>query len=275
VCAATLTAQEADPAKNPTPVQVPKDQVPKVQVPEVPKDPTEPNDPGQASSQAPIDGTVAPTQPVSVEPPPEPVVPAALPPLQIYVPLDLTHKFLYSFNEMMGPPRWIGLTVKAGLDQAQKSPAAWGSGIDSFGVRVASRFGRAFLREDIAFGVRAFDHEDPRYFRAGIGTGHSRTKSALYQTFMARKDNVPGGNTWMPAYSRFLSDFAMPFLAQTWRPEPLNVARGFRQGSLALGMTFGSNLWQEFWPDIRKRFKILRHAPSFENGVLIPAPSVP
>jgi hypothetical protein len=263
LCITALTAQEADPVKIVTPPQVPID----AGQPPVQASAAASNDSAQAAAPAAVQ------DPDSSEA--EEALPAVSPTVPAYVPLDLTQKFLYSFNEMMGPPRLIGLTVKAAMDQAQKSPNAWGSGVDSFGVRVASRFGRAFLREDIAFGVRAFDHEDPRYFRAGIGTGQSRTKSALYQTFMARKDNVPGGSTWIPAYSRFLSDFAMPFLAQTWRPEPLNVARGFRQGSLAIGMTFGSNLWQEFWPDIRKRFKILRHAPTLENGVLVPAPSVP
>ena len=200
------------------------------------------------------------------------MLPAALPPLQLYVPLDLTHKFLYSFNEMMGPTEWIGFTVHAAMDQAQKSPSAWGSGIDSFGVRVASRFGREFLRENIAFGIRALDHEDPRYFRVGAGTGGARVKYALSRTFLARKDTIPDGSVWIPAYSRLIADFGMPFLAQTWRPEGFNIPRGFRQGSIAVGMGFASNLWTEFWPDIRKRFKILRHAPMIENGVLVPAP---
>lgn len=203
---------------------------------------------------------------------PEAALPAVLPPLQIYVPLDLTHKFLYSFNEMMGPTEMLGFTVKAAMDQAQKSPSAWGSGIDSFGVRVASRFGRGFLRENIAFGIRALDHEDPRYFRVGTGAGGSRVKYALSRAFLARKDTVPDGSVWIPAYSRLISDFSMPFLAQTWRPEGFNVPRGFRQGSIAVGMGFASNLWMEFWPDIRKRFRILRHAPMIENGVLVPAP---
>jgi hypothetical protein len=200
------------------------------------------------------------------------VLPAALPPLQIYVPLDLTHKFLYSFNEMMGPTEMIGFTVKAAMDQAQKSPAAWGSGIDSFGVRVASRFGREFLRENIAFGIRALDHEDPRYFRIGTGSHGSRVKYALSRTFLARKDTVPDGSVWIPAYSRLISDLAMPFLAQAWRPEGFSEARGFRQGSISVGMGFAANLWTEFWPDIRNKFKILRHAPMIENGVLVPAP---
>ncbi len=96
-------------------------------------------------------------------------------------------------------------------------------------------------------------------------------KYALSRTFLARKDTVPDGSVWIPAYGRLISDLAMPFLAQAWRPERLNEVRGFRQGSISVGMGFASNLWAEFWPDFRKRFKILRHAPMIENGVLVPA----
>ena len=94
-------------------------------------------------------------------------------------------------------------------------------------------------------------------------------KYALSRTFLARKDTVPDGSVWIPAYSRLIADFGMPFLAQTWRPEGFNIPRGFRQGSVAVGTGFASNMWTEFWPDIRKRFKILRHAPMIENGVLV------
>jgi hypothetical protein len=137
-----------------------------------------------------------------------PLIPSATPPVSAYSPLDLKHKYLYSLNEMTGPAQWIGFAVHAGLDQAEKAPNAWGNGPDSFGVRMANHFGRSFLRSNIAFGVRAVDGEDPRYFRLGKGSGMTRTKYALTRAFLSRKDD--GG--WMPAYSRFAADYASPFL---------------------------------------------------------------
>ena len=75
------------------------------------------------------------------------------------------------------------------------------------------------------------------------------TKYALTRTLMARRDD--GG--WMPAYSRFVADHATPLLGQTWRPEKFSVGRGFRGGSVGLGIDFGSSLVQEFWPDLKKK----------------------
>ena len=162
---------------------------------------------------------------------------------------------------MAGPAQWIGFAVRAGMDQAEKSPNAWGYGADSFGVRMASRFGKSFLRENIAFGVRAMDGEDPRYFRLGKGGGWKRTRYAFTRSFMARNDD----GSWMPAYSRFVADYATPFIAQSWRPEVFSAARGFRGGSVGMGVGFGSNLGQEFWPDLKKQFKVLNRMKFGDN----------
>ena len=170
-------------------------------------------------------------------------------PALTYAPLDVKQKYLFSLNEMAGPTQWIGFAVHAAMDQFNQAPIAWGNGVDGFGVRLANHFGRSFLRENIAFGVRALNHEDPRYQRKGEGPSWKRARYALTSTAVARKDD--GGR--VPAHSRLISDYTTPFLAQTWRPERFSVGRGFRHGSVAIGMGFGSNLWEEFWPDMKKK----------------------
>jgi hypothetical protein len=180
-------------------------------------------------------------------------------PARAYTPLDRYQKYLYSLNEMAGPARWIGFAVHAAFDQAQKSPGVWGNGPDSYGFRVANAFGRSFLRTNIGFSVRAFDREDPRYFRLASGTGWRRMRYAFTRTVIARRDD--GG--WTPAYSSLVADYTTPFLAQTWRPEKFSVGRGFRGGSVSVGLGFGSNLWHEFWPDLKKKvWKGSKHFPA-------------
>jgi hypothetical protein len=166
-----------------------------------------------------------------------------------YAPLDSGQKYLYSFNEMAGPAHWIGFAAHAAIDQARNAPGAWGGGPDSFGVRLANVVGRDLLRTTITFGVSEFDHEDPRYFPLATGTKWTRTKYAFVHTFVARQD----GGGWMPAYSRLLADYSTPFIAQTWQPQKFGIGRGFRGGSVAVGLGFGSNVWHEFWPDIKKK----------------------
>lgn len=168
---------------------------------------------------------------------------------QPYSPMTLGEKYLYSLNRVFGAPHLMLLAVKASFDQSEMAPAVWGGGADAFGVRMASQLGRSLVRQNIAFGVRALDHEDPRYFRLANGTGWQRVKHAMARTFVATNDD----GKLMPAYSRFIADYSTPFIAQQWRPARLaTVGLGLRTGSAGLGFAMGSNVAQEFWPDIRK-----------------------
>jgi hypothetical protein len=168
---------------------------------------------------------------------------------QIYVPLTVSQKYLYTFDKVLGPGALFADGFHGLLDYGLNKPRQWGTEGGSIGLRVASTFGRGFLSENIAFGVRALDHEDPRYFRSGQGTFFSRTRHAAIHTFMVRNDN---GST-MPAYSLFVAGATMPFVAQSWRPEQFSVARGFGGGGTILGLAVVANVWNEFWPDIRAK----------------------
>lgn len=157
---------------------------------------------------------------------------------------------MFSLKKVFSPAAVLSATLHAGLDQAGKQPRDWGWGSEAFGVRMASRFGRSLIRQNIAFGVRAIDHEDPRYFVSGHGNAFKRTRYAMVHTFVVRNDN----GTMMPAYSRFVADFGMPFIAQQWRPRRFQtVGEGLRAGTFAIGLAAGFNVGREFWPDIRKR----------------------
>jgi hypothetical protein len=61
----------------------------------------------------------------------------------------------------------------------------------------------------------------------------------------------------MPAYSLLVSDFGTPFLANQWRPDRRSARQELRAGAGGLGIAIGLSLWQEFWPDFRK--KLHRH----------------
>ena len=107
------------------------------------------------------------------------------------------------------------------------------------------------VRENIAFGLRALDHEDPRYVHSGEAGVLKRARHAIGQTFIARNAH---GDT-MPAYSIFASGLATPFVADAWRPEPVKAGRELRSGGMTIGMKAVNNLVLEFWPDIRKKLR--------------------
>lgn len=171
-----------------------------------------------------------------------------------YQPLTLEGKFKYSLNKVFGFPGLLALGVHASLDQVDKTHG-WGSGTDAYGVRLASRLGRSLVYQSLAFGVRAVDHEDPRYFVSGRGGPLRRVRYAMVHTFVVHNDN--GG--MMPAYSRFVATLGMPFIGQQWWAGQFRtVPEGFRQGAVGLGVGVGMNIGREFWPDIRMKLQETR-----------------
>ena len=168
-------------------------------------------------------------------------------PVAPYTPITLKQKYEYSLEQMFSGPRLISILTRTALDQVEVTPHAWGSNAPALGVRVASEFGRSFVRATITSGIRALDHEDPRYFYSHKKKNWDRTKYALEHTFEVRNDN----GSMMPAYSRFLGDFGMPLLAQTWRPGGVNVPDALRSGCIGIGMGMGMTVALEFWPDVK------------------------
>jgi len=167
-----------------------------------------------------------------------------------YTPMTLGEQYRYSLNKIVGFPALLSATLHATFDQADKEPHDWGFGSDAFGVRLASRFGRSLVRQNLAFGVRAFDHEDPRYFVLGHGSPWQRTRYAVVHTFVVRKND----GSMMPAYSRFVADYGMPYIEEQWQPGHLRTfPEGLRAGTVALGIGTGMNIGREFWPDIRRK----------------------
>jgi hypothetical protein len=166
-----------------------------------------------------------------------------------YTPLTPDENFRYTFHRVFSPGKLFLYGMKASMDQERTVPDKWGEGTEGWSERYADHFGRALIRENMAFGVRALDGEDPRYQPSQEHGVWKRSKHAIAGAFAVRGRN----GRLMPAYSRFVSDYATPFIAQQWEPEPLSASRALGSGTAAMGMAVASNLSLEFWPDVRRR----------------------
>lgn len=164
-----------------------------------------------------------------------------------YQPLTFSENYFYSVHQIFTVPRVFQVAAHAAIDAARHSDG-WGSGAGAFEMRSASSFGRAFVKENLAFGVRAVDGEDPRYTRLGQGTVWVRIRYAVGHTFMVR------GRTgdYMPAYS-LAANYAMPFVAQEWHPGAIHGGRELRAGTIGVASAVSTNLGREFWPDLKKK----------------------
>ncbi len=181
-----------------------------------------------------------------------------------FVPMTLGQKYMWSLGQVFSPGSLFLYNFRAGFDELVLHKAnPWGGEEDSYGVHLASFLGRSFLRQNLAFGVRAFDHEDPRYFVLGHGTVWTRVKYATVRTFVVRNDS--GG--LMPAYSLFVSSFGTPLIADQWELEHALNPHPLGSGAAGLGIAVGSNVFREFWPDIKRKIGLERRLPGWSGAL--------
>jgi hypothetical protein len=169
--------------------------------------------------------------------------------VQSYQPLTLTQSYLYSFNQMFGPAAVLALGIHTAFDQMRVHPIEWGQSEHGLEHRLAYHFEMSLLRQNVAFAVRAFDHEDPRYFASGQKNVLKRTRYALAHAVIARKTD----GSEMPAYSRFVVGFTTPEIAEAWRPSSYNtVGNVMASGSISIATAAITNVFREFLPDVKK-----------------------
>lgn len=166
-----------------------------------------------------------------------------------YVPLMLKEKaYLFGWRSIQ-PSAWGKSAFTAGIAHWRDKPEEWEQGMKGYGRRYAHRIGNRFVESAIGLGVSAALHQDARYFRKPVGPKKSRLWHAVSQSFVTRTDN--GGKTF--AAWRVAGNYGGQFVSNAWRPER---QRGFgttmTRGSISMSYDVMSNVFKEFWPDIRR-----------------------
>jgi hypothetical protein len=147
----------------------------------------------------------------------------------------------------------VGATLPGALVQQMHDwPSEWGGRRLGFEKRVGSLYGQFVVGVLIENGVKAIDHEDTRYFRLGKGNFFKRTAHVVTGTLVARKPD--GGR--MFAWSVPANAYGSWAIATLWSPREFRTAGSiFEWGSAGMGVSAGTNLLREFWPDVKGIFR--------------------
>jgi hypothetical protein len=167
-----------------------------------------------------------------------------------YVPLGLKKK-AYLFGYRAVEPTGLGKSLfTAGLAQLQNSPEEWGQGMAGFGRRYGHRLATRGVETGIGFGVAALLRQDGRYFRLSEGSVGERIGHSLRHTMLTRTDS--GGRTF--AVWRLVGNYGAQFVSNAWRPASENRnGDALVRGTISIGYDAASNIFKEFWPDIRRK----------------------
>jgi hypothetical protein len=154
------------------------------------------------------------------------------------------------FKKLFGPQAILETVPGAAFDTARGFPRQRGRGTAGVEKRLASQYGQFVIGEGIEMGVSTIHEEDPRYFRMpdrGFGKRHG---PALTSTVIVR--GVNGGPTI--GLARLADVHGAWAMATTWNPpDQRNPLQIVKYGTLGLSLKAGSNVFREFWPDVKRK----------------------
>ncbi|HEY2908389.1 MAG TPA: hypothetical protein VGJ29_20960 [Vicinamibacterales bacterium] len=132
------------------------------------------------------------------------------------------------------------------------TPSEWGRTWTGVEKRYGEREVDVALSSAIEAGLGALWGEDPRYVPSGRRGIWPRARYAIKTAFVAQRRD----GRLAPAWGRYAGNVLNNVIENAWLPPSVTTARQTTFRS-ALGMAgrLGGNAWDEFWPDVYKRFR--------------------
>lgn len=178
------------------------------------------------------------------------VDPAASPGGQLS-PITGRERLEWVVKSTVGPVSLTGGLFTAGWGTLFNEPREYGPHWDGFGQRYGMRLTGIATSNVMEAGLGSFWGEDPRYVRSTGETLKGRLGHVVKMTFMAQ--NRQGH--LRPAYARYIAIPGNNFLSNTWRADSgATVSRASLRTALGFLGRFAGNAFDEFWPDVQRRF---------------------
>ncbi|MDR3742346.1 MAG: hypothetical protein P4L40_25285 [Terracidiphilus sp.] len=170
------------------------------------------------------------------------------------VPLTATQKIRLAFRSSIDPVTFAGALLIAGYHEAHDDyGSGFGWAAQGYGKRAGAAYLDSFDGNMIGNGfLPALLRQDPRYFRLGRGSTMRRLLYAAAAAYICKGDRT---RRWQPNISNVGGNIIAGAVSNLYYP---SEDSGWGQ-TVADGMivtTEGSlgNIFQEFWPDISRKF---------------------
>jgi hypothetical protein len=170
-----------------------------------------------------------------------------------YVPVDPAQRMTWIIDGTIGPRSlFIVGPLATAWETGFNMPSEWQRSWSGFGKRYAQREADVAISNTIEAGLGAIWGEDPRYIpsgRRGIGP---RARYAIKTTFLAQRRD----GRLAPAWGRYAGNVVNNLIENTWLPpSATRPGQTVLRSAFGLLSRLGGNAWEEFWPDVRRRFK--------------------
>jgi hypothetical protein len=169
------------------------------------------------------------------------------------VSLTAKQKLGLAFRSSTDPVAFAVAAAAAGYHEVGDDDTGFGWGAEGFGKRWGAAYLDAFDGAMIGNGILpAILHQDPRYFRLGHGSTTHRLLYALMTNVMCKHDNT---GKWEPNYSNVTGNIISGAISNLYYPsENSGIGQTFTNGFLVTAEGGFGSIFQEFWPDISRKF---------------------
>jgi len=169
--------------------------------------------------------------------------PASKTTTQDYVFPTPRERFKRYVSSTVGPFRLLQTGAWAGIGQWRDSPSEWGQGMEGYGKRYASSFGRNAIQQTVTYGLDSALHLDTGFEKSKREGFFPRMKDALVQNVTSRTRS----GKRVISVPRFAGIYTGAIIeTETWYPDRYNYKDGIRRGTTTVLTGFGLNLVREF-----------------------------
>ena len=165
-------------------------------------------------------------------------------------PLTVRRKFWIASKDSFDYPIYFLSGAFAGISQIEDSNSSFGQGVKGYAKRYATGYGDQMIGNMMTEGVfPSLLHEDPRYFRRGVGPKWGRTWYALTRILVTHTDS----GSIRFNFSEVAGNCVATAISNAYNPDTRDVSENLEKLGLQLGTDAISNVLKEFWPDVKRR----------------------
>jgi hypothetical protein len=169
-----------------------------------------------------------------------------------YRPISNNGRFAWFANSTIGPKGLAAGVVSAAWGTALNNPEEYGPHWEGFGKRYGMRLIGVASGNAIEAGLGRVWGEDPRYFNSTANRPLPRLRHAAAMVFFAYR--ADGHRA--PAFARYTGIVGNNFISNAWRvPSESSASAALTRSALGFAGRFASNVFDEFWKDIRQTWQ--------------------
>jgi hypothetical protein len=172
----------------------------------------------------------------------------------VYTPISTREKFAIARGDSFDWPNYFLLAGYALQSQIASGGFKHSGGMEGFGEFYARAMADQVIGSYVTEAMLpSLLHEDPRFFRLGIGSVWRRAYYASTRVFVVRLDD--GGTRFN--ISEVVGNMGVVAVSSFYYPNSQSAGEAAERYGMALGNDAISNLLTEFWPDVKRRLPFL------------------